>query len=239
MEPWNPTQAMLDKLARKTDELIENFPAYLENFDCIAEDDKNFAGPGLYFHYTCIKKYAHVPMVEKFAIRGYYEYIYAILASWGMHRTGKTATKMLTFAEFASELATRRKALFALEGYSQWSLEEDGLPEIVDLLRELLDEMIVTDNQAPLIANTKVLHHILPDLVPPVDRRYTLTFFGIDETLAAQKTASSIFAHLLPCYLKVARARKTEIHGRIDLSHENWHTSLTKVIDNAIVGAPQ
>jgi hypothetical protein len=35
----------------------------------------------------------------------------------------------------------------------------------------------VSTSRTQIVAGSKFLHHVLPDLVPPIDRRYTFRFF--------------------------------------------------------------
>jgi len=42
----------------------------------------------------------------------------------------------------------------------------------------LVSGLAVVDNKARIVAGTKTLHHLLPDLVPPMDRAWTGAFFG-------------------------------------------------------------
>ena len=45
-------------------------------------------------------------------------------------------------------------------------------------LWRLMDTLGIVINIARIVPGTKALHHILPDLVVPVDRAYTQKFFG-------------------------------------------------------------
>jgi hypothetical protein len=80
------------------------FSSHIAAFDKATEEDRTFGGPSLYFHYACIRKFAQVPIADKLDNLQFYEYLYATLASWGMHRMGDTATKLQNFAEFKSQI---------------------------------------------------------------------------------------------------------------------------------------
>jgi hypothetical protein len=237
MKEWHPSETTLHSISRQTDRLIERFFAYLEAFNKAFEEDRTFGGPSLYFHFACIRKFAHTSVADKLNDTQFYEYLYAILASWGMHRMGNTATKLLNFAEFKSEIFAQREALIELAGLKIWAISDQELTVTQSILARILDGMTVGKSEARLVANTKILHHILPDLVPPVDRRYTLAYFEINEMLPSQKSASSIFIHLFPCFVRVSKTLEKEIKSKIDINKENWYTSFTKVIDNAVIGA--
>jgi hypothetical protein len=237
MSKWNPTQTTLRSISRQTDLLIKQFSSYIADFDKATEEDRTFGGPSLYFHYMCICNFAQVSIAAKLNNLQFYEYLYATLASWGMHRMGNTATKLRNFAQFRSQIFAQRETLAKLESFKIWSLTEQELTTVQSILAGILDEMTVSKAEAHLVANTKILHHILPDLVPPIDRHYTLAYFGINETLPSQKSAGSIFVRLFPSFVRVSTALAKNIQSKIDISRENWHTSFTKVIDNAVIGA--
>lgn len=237
MSKWNPSQTTLRSISHQTDLLIKQFSSYIATFNRATEEDRTFGGPSLYFHCACIRNFAQVPIANKLDNLQFYEYLYAVLVSWGMHRMGNTATKLRNFAEFKSQIFAQREALAKLEGFKIWSLNEQEAETVQSTLVGILDEMTVSKADARLVANTKIIHHILPNLVPPIDRRHTLAYFGINEMLPSQKPAGSIFVHLFPSFVRVSIAVEKDIQSKIDTSRENWHTSFTKVIDNAVIGA--
>jgi hypothetical protein len=66
-----------------------------------------FGGPSVYFHVQAIKEQGLNFMSER-----HIEMIYATLASWGMHRMGKTKTKMVKYDTFKQSLGRQRSRLF-------------------------------------------------------------------------------------------------------------------------------
>jgi hypothetical protein len=86
---------------------------------------------------------------------------------------------------------------------------------------------------------TKALHHFLPELLPPMDRRYTDGFcLGAKGTfnfnnLAFQSDPAGAFAEIFPRMARVARQCHRAFTDRIG---RGMHTSLPKCVDNAIVG---
>lgn len=237
MTDWYPSQVTLQKISQQTALLIRQFPSYTDAFEKAFQEERTFAGPSLCFHFECIRQFGDTSVQEKLDSFRFYEYLYATLASWGMHRMGDTATKLQNFSEFKSQILSQRDRLAELEGFKIWSLTKPDLDTAQGLLVLVLDSMVISKSSAHLVANTKVIHHILPNLVPPVDRRYTLAYFGINQMLPSQKRAGPIFARLFPAFVQVSSQVAPYIHGKVDRRMENWHTSFTKVIDNAIIGA--
>lgn len=234
---WQPTANARRKMQRGTSQLITRFDEFIETFNNAVEADRTFGGPSLYFHCRCITEYHQVPLVEKLADSRFTELIYAVLASWGMHRMGDTSTKLHNYAHFREQILGQRDHLIALEALRIRDLTEDTMEAVLRRTGDMLDQMRISKSDSHLVATTKVLHHILPDLIPPIDRNYTLRFFGLTTMLPSQKTARSIFTELFPCFAQVAKAIPSQIQGYVRLGQENWHTSFTKVIDSAIVGA--
>ncbi len=93
-----------------------------------------------------------------------------------------------------------------------------------------------------IVGNSKVFHHLLPNIVPPIDRRYTLKFlFGQESAVnnmdAAWRTVQTIIADF---FAPLIHNPKTEaLIGRwIDRSKEfQWDILPMKVIDNLVLGA--
>ena len=77
-----------------------------------------------------------------------------------------------------------------------------------------------------------LLHHILPSLVPPIDRSYTLRFFYRRQGLSISEKEA--FREMYLEFHRIAVHRKKEILNR--LGKNLWNTSETKIIDNAIIG---
>jgi hypothetical protein len=79
------------------------------------------------------------------------------------------------------------------------------------------------------------LHHLLPDLIPPIDRTYTLKFFLGRPYLYPGRDAD-YFRVLYPLFQEIAVRCSGEIHQFIATPSEGMNTSVTKIIDNAILG---
>jgi hypothetical protein len=80
------------------------------------------------------------------------------------------------------------------------------------------------------VAGTKTLHHLLPDLVPPMDRAWTGTFFGWSSG-DPQTNQTKIFVRAFAGFAEIARAtRPSRLVG------DGWRSCSTKVLDNAVIG---
>lgn len=237
MSDWKPSRRTLKSISQQTEDLIARFDNYISHFEEAFSRDETFGGPSLYFHFQCIKKYSCVSLEAKLHDERFFEYVYAVLASWGMHRMGDTATKLRSYHEFKNEIISQRDRLSEIASFQIWKLDPSSLPQVLATLQVILDTMKISKSSAHLVANTKVLHHILPELVPPLDRSYTLAYFGINTLLPSQKSAGAIFKYLFPAFVRVATRLSSRLIQIVDLHEENWHTSPTKIIDNVLIGA--
>lgn len=103
------------------------------------------------------------------------------------------------------------------------------------LRRDLVEVRIarLVANKAKLVAGTKTLHHLLPDLVVPMDRAWTGRFFQLhppewQDQDNQRRTFRRVYGHLAD----VARRTNPDQY----VTGEGWHTSRTKILDNALIG---
>jgi hypothetical protein len=64
-----------------------------------------------------------------------------------------------------------------LRGADIVCVSENEYSKMILGLQPLYQALDVSESGATVVANSKALHHLLPRLVPPVDRQYTLRFF--------------------------------------------------------------
>jgi hypothetical protein len=157
------------------DELIRRLPYY---YDRSLKVLKEFGGPSVYFHVQAIKE-----QEANFLSDRHIEMIYATLASWGMHRMGdpeETKAKMVEFNDFNHSISSQRNELkqFITLRMDSCTAEEYG--RHIDNLKEIYLGLKVSISDATIVAHSKALAHILPNLVPPIDRQYTIRFFTQD-----------------------------------------------------------
>ena len=131
----------------------------------------------------------------------------------------------------------RRQAenLKNLERVTIQGLSPESTWHAADLICNVIWDLPVGIGSTKIVSGSKALHHLLPDLVPPIDREYTVQFFfnnknAIQGDEAKQREA---FHLMYPHFVTVCRERKTEIECRLG---RGMNTSVTKVVDNAIVG---
>ena len=211
----------------RVEELCQNFGKYLGEFDRIDP----FTGPSVYFHVRTLERLKAIGASKALDDVLFYEYLYATLASWGMHRMGPKGAKMVEFKGFMETLQSQKQEILELQELKLTMLEKRELDRATNKLWAILSHLRVSSTDTQLVAGSKVLHHILPNLVPPIDGEHTLRFvYGYKPTSESDERK---FMKTFPLLGTLARTERSIISQWIG---KPFHTNETKVIDNAIIG---
>ncbi len=81
---------------------------------------ETFGGPSLYFH-KCALDTRSAPTSQR-----HLEYVYATLASWGMHRMGSGGSKMRAFTEFRASVERLENRIVQAQELVPEAMNEDG-----------------------------------------------------------------------------------------------------------------
>jgi hypothetical protein len=206
--------------------------------DCVTvfEATRAFPGPSLYFHLRAIEqRRAHQAVGSLLDDRLFLEYVYAVLPAWGMHRMGRQAAKVGDFGQITAGLTEQTPALERLWPLRITTLSEQAARDAAALVWEVIAHIKVSTSQTQIVAGSKFLHHVLPDLVPPIDRRYTFRFFTGRQRVHSDQVA---FLDWFPRMASIGARCGEPIREAIDRGGY-MATSAAKVIDNAIMGFMQ
>ena len=153
-------------------------------------------------------------------------YIYSTIKSWGI---GKQGSILFSFDHFVNDIRKRKKQLIRLDHIS---IDDSNLDikSTSKNLSDLIFSLNIVDNEAKLVSSTKTLHHLLPDLVVPMDRTYTKTFFGWND-YEFQHEQKKCFEEAFRSFVWIAKEANPKQYLDEDLN-----TCKTKIVDNAIVG---
>jgi len=192
---------------------------------------QTFGGPSLHFHRRALGLEGSVNQANRA------ELIYAVLSSWGMHRMGKGGSKMQPFAVFRKSLDALRPDITAARRLRPGKVGPKGWARLKHIFRSVK----VMASGTTLVGNSKVMAHVLPNIVAPIDRQYTLKFlFGStylqndirkEWSLMRKILEDFFFSVVCDCGF-VAQATKWQSSGRY-----SWDTSLLKIADNLVIGA--
>jgi hypothetical protein len=200
----------------------------------------NFGGPSLHFHQRALDE-----IERDFLGRTHIEMIYATLTSWGMHRMGDTKTKMVDFIKFENSILGHAKILSDLKTLKLEDVSKSDLQDIIKKLSLVCFALKTSESNSRIVGNSKTLAHILPDLVPPIDRQYTIRFFSYEPSSFFNK--SEIIRQ--PPGIKTTEEEKwfsyiiekthdftNHIHTDEQISlNKLFNTSYPKIFDNLIM----
>lgn len=141
-----------------------------------------------------------------------------------------------------------RKALITQEEFIAWVKENENHKKLTslsqiklhqipneswcDVRRQLVDLFQKTGKR--LSTGSKMLHFLLPDLVPPMDRAYIQKYFQRYYQIGKGGDAEK-FANILDCFFQACKNLQLG-DGDLQTWRWIWNTSIPKMIDNAIVG---
>ena len=193
---------------------------------------ETFRGPSLYFHRRALETRQSPGSLA------HLEYVYATLASWGMHRMGKGGSKMQSFDTFRRSIGPLTDKISEAQRFDFRAMDDARWA----LLRELFQGINIMASGTSLVGNSKVLHHMMPNIVPPIDREYTLRYLrgntnirnDLDQEWLTMKGIISDFFIPVACH--------TDFHLRASkwIASEDeypWDTSALKVVDNLVIGS--
>lgn len=201
-----------------------------------------FFGPSVYFHNKVINLVRNSNYMLLLEDEHFIEYVYATLASWGMHRMGPTGSKMKDFEVFRKSIVSAKNDFLELKKHELNALTEENKEKVFSGLRKLFKDLRVMHSGSNLVGNSKVIHHLLPDLVPPIDRQYTIRFFYGDLTskntpMYRNEEETDLFLEIVDYFRIICKRLKLTIND-YDKT-KSFNTSIPKVIDNAIIGLIQ
>jgi len=206
----------------------ETFLSYVKKFYSREQD---FPNSSSYFHKRVIEM---IKTSENYNDllneKIFLEFVYATLSTWGLDRMDGTA-RLVKFDVLRKSILDKSSLLADLAGYKIESLNEVEKQDIEKKLLILFDELRIMIREAKLVGVSKALHHLLPDLVMPIDRRYTLNFFygATDYNGGNQKEKFLEIFNEFHVISKKLNLESKDLTGQ-------WDTSIPKLIDNAIIG---
>jgi len=177
---------------------------------------------------------------NNFLSKGHLNMIYAVMPSWGMHRMGTKGAKMVDFNIFENEIMKHKNDFLLLRKLDYRNVD-------INIIVKLLTENIhVSTTNSYLVSSSKVLHHIIPNLVSPIDRNYSIRFmrktksnFGKDAmNITNEEAYALIFLQEMYKFLTINHEKMSRYIINVsenNICDYNFNTSLTKIFDNLIM----
>ncbi|MHB8463705.1 MAG: hypothetical protein ACYDH6_16590 [Acidimicrobiales bacterium] len=233
MAARRPRQARAARMNDNVEDLVSGFGDCVDRF----EQSNAFPGPSLYFHQRAIeRRRQHATLDGLLNDLLFFEYVYAVLPAWGMHRMGRQAAKVGGFEEMVASFRATEPAIDRL-----WPLNITQLPptdeaSVAADVWSVIASLKVSTSGTKIVAGSKALHHVLPEVVPPIDRQYTFRFFTGQKAVRNGERIG--FTEWFPIFCDIGRRCRPDIE-RIQARGGIMATSPTKIIDNAIIGFMQ
>jgi len=213
-----------DLVADHLGRLISRFDYYVDTYDRL--DPFRRSGQ-LSSHVHTLKLRAELGSAAAALADGrFLASLYETLLKWGI---GRRSSRLVPISGFEKALRDHEASFFLLDG----CLIDDPNLNVGDTSKavwNLIASLGIVENDAPLVAGTKTLHHILPDLVPPMDRQYTRPFFGWygqQFQYQQERAFEEAFRQFWRIAVRVEPAR---------LLGKGWRMARSKILDNAVVG---
>lgn len=203
-----------------------------------------FGGPCVYFHRECL-----LSQEREFLSDRHIEMLYATLTAWGMHRRGDvetTKTKLTEFERFSGSIKRGAEMLAPLREFNFLESSERDYAAAVSGLEPFYRGLQLSVSAATIVVNSKAIYHLLPNLVPPIDRQYTVRFFGQPptkwrtangkfRTVPLPKGHNDQFALFVGICTKAKRLASQIDPALFDVESRDNRVTAVKAIDNAIV----
>ena len=223
---WRPETTR--RMGQRVSELIEGFDGCCDAFDRL----NLFTGPSAYFHSKTLSLLRqHKCPADAVLDETFVESIYATLTSWGMHRMGPGGAKLVDFPVFVETFRQLAEPIRNLSAFTLLELEPDDVKSVAEQLWAVISKGKIGHGLTKIVAGSKALHHVLPELIPPIDREYTIRFFFHHKSFSRGDEVA--FQEMFPYFWRIAIESREKIERRIG---RGMNSSVTKVIDNAIVG---
>jgi len=157
--------------------------------------------------------------------------LYDTLEKWNMNQRG---AKLKAFEFFSRSLLNLVPEIRDLHKY-RVPLGVDGL---TNKMRASLKKMFLTldvmESKRRIVGVSKILHFLIPDLIMPIDGKYTMTcFYGYNKF---SDDPEKEFDDFLDIFLKINTIAKQLNLSSNDIGNDVWNISVSKLIDNSIIG---
>lgn len=211
---------------------VEDVLSHAREYHAAYYEAEIFAGPSLYFHQRCVGTLGDGITDQRL------EYVYATLASWGMHRMGRGGSKMRPFDDFRDSVVASKALIEQL----QTTQIVDVGPGTWDILGKIFRQVRIMATGTTIVGNSKVMAHLLPNLVPPIDRQYTLRYLRGNTNITNNLDAEWLtMGDLLQNFFYPVALDSHFIDAAEDWAACSeiyaWDTSPLKTVDNLLIGA--
>lgn len=151
---------------------------------------------------------------------------------------GRGGSKMQSFDVFRQSIEPLHKKIADAQQFDFREMNEQKWAP----LEEIFYGINVMASGTTIVGNSKVMHHMLPNIVPPIDREYTLWFLrgntNIRNDLAYEWQLMK--AIISDFFIPVASDSGFKVMADRWMAKRDeypWDTSYLKIVDNLIIGS--
>jgi len=191
--------------------------------------------PAADYFYNRILEYYNKSVNNKLSLSGnnhFFDWMYAALVAWRMNR-GKN--RIIEFDRFRKNIADQRYLLMKLEKCTILNISEDEKKILGQVFRRMHiietrknGKYVPTDSV--IVSNSKALHFILPNLVPPIDNAYTGELFSFAGDVDDQERK---FIEIIEFYGDILK--KLNISQKDLKNNSRYPKTIGKFMDDVVV----
>jgi len=139
-----------------------------------------------------------------------------------------------SLTELETTIIQNQPILFKLYKYKLQEVTDKTAKQITPALELAFGGLKVMRSNRRIVGVSKTLHFLLPDLVMPIDSKYTMpAIYGYNRYSNGLDKETKDFIHIFKTTVKAVQ-RLNLTHA--DVSSEGWNTSVPKLLDNALIG---
>jgi hypothetical protein len=162
----------------------------------------------------------------------FYFLIMSTLKKWNMDQRG---AKLAAIDDLKESILIHRVDLIKLYRYKLHLITEDEVDhKLIGLLQKIFSNLKIMESKRRIVGVSKALHFLLPDLVMPMDGKYTLMYFFNHNKY--RNTIQGEFNIFEDIFAETYRIAKKLNLNQSDVDGKSWNTSIPKLIDNSIIG---
>jgi hypothetical protein len=165
---------------------------------------------------------------DGFLSEDHIELVYVTLISWGMNQR---SAKLVSYEDFERSVRENEGDIRILKDLKLELLSDVAFEEQLKVQGDLFRSMAISDpNKPAFVSFSKAMHFMLPDLIVPMDRKYTLSFFGGEGRVSTG--GFDLYRDIFRKYWLYA-TEHSELRNYLDT---DWTLSVPKLLDNLVIG---
>ncbi len=162
--------------------------------------------------------------------------LYTTLESWGMNQR---KAKMKSKKEFVQAVKEVYELLVNL-AYKIQKTKERDITEFERLereVKELYAHLDVMESCSKLVANSKLMHFILPYFIMPIDHANTIRFLNVPDPWEKVEWKAFKMIHIWASEFAKKHKHKDQLKKLVEIDEKmgGWNQTIPKVVDNLII----